>query len=79
MFLTLLSHQHHLVEYYLTMTKIALEISQVITCTLGVMYNVNVRHTESLMLIKKVSLIKFIYEFLVVVGGGISYISWEVL
>ena len=79
MFLTLLSHQHHLVEYYLTMTKIALEIFQVITCTLGVMYNVNVRHTESLMLIKKVSLIKFIYEFLVVVGGGISYISWEVL
>ena len=79
MFLTLLSHQHHLVEYSLTVTKTALEIFQVITCTLGVMYNVNVRHAESLILLQKVSLIKFIYEFLVVVGGGISYISWEVL
>ena len=50
MFLTLLTHQHHLVEYYLTMTKIAMEILQVIVCTLGVMHNVNVGHTESLML-----------------------------
>ena len=45
-FLTLLTHQHHLVEYYLTITKIALEIFEVITCTLGETYNVNVRHTE---------------------------------
>ena len=61
------------------MTIIALEIFQVITCTIGVTYNVNVRHAESLMLFKKVSLIKFISEFLIVIGGSISYISWEVL
>ena len=42
-FLTLLTHQHHLVEFYLTMTKMALEIFQVITCLLGVTYNANVR------------------------------------
>ena len=55
-FLTLLAHQHHLVEYYLKMTKIALKIFQVITCTLGVTYNVNVRHPESLMINVVVSL-----------------------
>ena len=66
------------------MTNMALEIFQKITCTLGVMYNVNVRHIESLMhmvaLLRfiKVSLIKFIQEFIVVVGGGISYIRWEI-
>ena len=75
--LTLLTHQHHLAEYYLTVTKVALEIFQVITCTLGVTYNVNVRHTESLMKNLVVSLavyksfFKFIQEFIVVVGGGI--------
>ena len=36
----LLLHQHHLVEFYLTMVKTALEIFQVITCSLVVMYNV---------------------------------------
>ena len=76
--LTLLTHQHHLAQYYLTVTKISLEIFQVITCTLGVTYNVNVRHIESLIInvvislaVYKVSLIKFIQEFIVVVGGGI--------
>ena len=83
---TLLTHQHDLIEFYLTMAKTALEISQVITCSLGVTYNVNVRHTKSLMLwirwspmrFIKVSLIKFIQEFIVVVSGVISYIRWEV-
>ena len=56
LFLTLLTHQYHLVEYFLTVTKIALEIFQVITCTLGVTYNVNVRHTESFMINLVVSL-----------------------
>ena len=55
-FLTLLTHQHHLVEYYFTVTKIALEIFQIITCTLGVTYNVNVRYNESLMINMMVSL-----------------------
>ena len=55
-FLTLLTHQHHLAEYYLTVTRIALKVFQVITCTLGVTYNVNVRHTESLMINVVVSL-----------------------
>ena len=49
-FLTLLTHQHHLVEFYLAMAKMTLVIFQVITCTLGVTYNLNVRHTESLVL-----------------------------
>ena len=49
-FLTLPTHQHFFVEYYLTVTKIALGILQIITCTFGVTYNVNVRHTESLMI-----------------------------
>ena len=76
-FLTLLTHHHHLGEYCLTVAKIALEIFQVITCTLGVTYNVNVRHTESLMknlvvlLAVYKSFFKFIQEFIVVVGGGI--------
>ena len=77
-FLTLLTHQHRLVEYYLTTTKKALEIFQVITCTLGVTHNVNVRHIESLMTNRwsplpfiKASLIMFIQGFIVVVGGGI--------
>ena len=62
------------------MTKIAFEIFQVITCTFGVTYNVNVRDTESLMINMVVSLavykhfFKFIQEFIVVVGDGISYI-----
>ena len=56
-FLTLLAHQQHLVEYYLTMTKIALKIFEVIiTCLLGVTYNVHVRHTESFMINMVVSL-----------------------
>ena len=55
-FLPILTQQHHLIEYYLTVTKIALEIFQIITCTLGVTYNVNVRHTESLMINMVVSL-----------------------
>ena len=50
LFLTLLTHQHHFVEFYLTKTKTALETFQVITCSLGVTYNVNVRHTKSMML-----------------------------
>ena len=54
--LMLLTHQHHLAKFYLTMTKMALEIFQVITCTLGMTYNVNVKHTESLMLNMVVSL-----------------------
>ena len=49
-FLMLLTHQYHLVKFDLTMAKVALEIIQVITCTLGVTYKVNVRDTESLML-----------------------------
>ena len=68
------------------MTKMALEIVQVITYTLGGVHNVNVRHNNSLMLNMLVSivvyksfLIKFILEFIVVVGGGILYIRWEVL
>ena len=77
---TLLTHQHCLIEFYLTMAK------TVITCSLGVTYNVNVRHTKSLMFwirwspmqFIKVSLIKFIQEFIVVVSGVISYIRWEV-
>ena len=56
MFLTLLTHQHHIVEYYLTVTKTALEIFQVITCTLEVTCNINVGHTESLMINMVVSL-----------------------
>ena len=48
LFLTLLTHQHHLVEFYWTMAKTALKIFQVITCSLGVTDNVNVRHTKSL-------------------------------
>ena len=86
MFLALLTHQHHLVEYYLTVTKIASEIFQVITWRLEVTYNVNLRPTGSLMIdmvvplpLIKVSLIKFIQEFIVVAGGGISYIHREVL
>ena len=84
-FLTLLKHQHHIVEYYLTVTKMALEIFQVITCMLEVTYNVNVRHTESLMINMVVSLtvyksfFKFIQEFIVVVGGSISCTCWKVL
>ena len=39
LFLTLLTHQHHLAEFYLTMPKIELEIFQKTTCTLGVTYN----------------------------------------
>ena len=35
-FLPFLTQQYHLVEYYLTVTKIVLEIFQIITCTLGV-------------------------------------------
>ena len=50
LFLTVLTHQHHLVESYLIMAKTALEISQVITSSLGVTYNINVRHTKLLML-----------------------------
>ena len=72
MSLTLLTHQHDLAEYYLTATKIAsILIFQVITCTFGVTYNVNVKHTEWLMInmvvslaVYKVSLIKFIQESL---------------
>ena len=47
--------------------------------------DVNVRHTELLMINVVVflavckSLIKFIQKFIVVVGGGISYICREVL
>ena len=55
-FLTFLTDQHPLVEYYLTVTKIALEIFQVMTRMLGVTYNVNVRHTKSLMINLVVSL-----------------------
>ena len=86
MFFMLLTHQHHLVEYYLTITKIALEVFQVITCTLGETYKENVRHTEPLILnlaislaVYKSSLITFIQLFTVVVGDGISCIRWEVL
>ena len=56
MVLTLLTHQHHIVEYYLTVTKTALEIFQVITCALEVTCNINVGHTESLMINMVVSL-----------------------
>ena len=59
MFLTLLTHQHHIVEYYVKVTKMALEIFQVITCTLEVTYNVNVGHTESLMINMVVSLVVY--------------------
>ena len=55
-FLALLTHQHHIVEYYLTVTKMALEIFQVITCPLELTYNVNVRHTESWIINTVVSL-----------------------
>ena len=48
-FLTRVTCQHHLVEFYLAMTNMILEIFQKITCTLGVTYNVNVRYIESLM------------------------------
>ena len=48
--LRLLTHQHQLVEFYLILAKTLLEIFQVITCSFGVTYNVNVRHTKSLML-----------------------------
>ena len=51
----LLTHQYHLVEFSLIITKMGLEIIQVITCTHGVTYNVNVGHTQSLMLNKVVS------------------------
>ena len=47
--LTHLTCQHHLVEFYLAMTNMASEIFQKITCTIGVMYNVNVRHYGSMM------------------------------
>ena len=56
MVLTLLTHQHNIVEYYLTVTKTALEIFQVITCTFEVTCNINVGHTESLMINVVVSL-----------------------
>ena len=49
-FLTLLTHEHHLVEFYLAIAKTAFEIFQVITCSLGMTYNVNLRHTKSMML-----------------------------
>ena len=76
----------HLVEIYLAMKNIASKIFQKITCTLGVKYNANARHMhiDSLiymvvfLAVYKVSLIKFLQEFIVVVGGGISYINWEV-
>ena len=55
-FLTLLTHQHHLVELYLTMTNMSSDIFEKITCTLGVTYNVNIKHTEPLMLNMVVSL-----------------------
>ena len=67
------------------MTNMASKIFQKIACMLGVMHNANVRHIESLMhkvvslWFIKVSLIKLIQEFIVVVGGGISYVRWEVL
>ena len=61
----------------------ALEIFQVIACTLGVTYNVNVWHTESLMLNMVVSLAghkslldKLIQEFIAVASEGISYIHF---
>ena len=50
LFLTLLTHQHHFVEFDLTMAKTALQIFQVKTCLLGVTYNVNVSHSISLIL-----------------------------
>ena len=63
----------------------ASEIFQKITCTLKVMYNLNVRHIESLMLnmvgspaVYKRFFVKFIQEFIVVFGGRISYIRWKV-
>ena len=45
-----LMHQHHLVEFYLTMAKKVFEVFQVVSCSIRVTYNVNVRHTKSLML-----------------------------
>ena len=82
-FLTRLICQHHLVEFCSEMTNMTSEIFQKITCTLGVMYNVNLRHIESLMhmvvsLAVYKSFFKFIQEFIVVAGGGVSYIHWEV-
>ena len=41
-FLTRLTCQHHLVEFYLAMTNMASEIFHKITSTLGVMYNVKI-------------------------------------
>ena len=87
LFLTLLTHQHHHVEFYLAMTNMASEIFQKITCMLGVMYNVIVVYISNYwcwlwwypLWFIKVSLIKFIQKFIVVVGGSTSYIPWEVI
>ena len=87
LFLTLLTHQHHHVEFYLAMTNMASEIFQKITCMLGVMYNVIVVHISnywcwiwwSPLRFIKVSLIQFIQKLIVVVGGSISYIRREVI
>ena len=58
-----------------------------ITCMLGVMYNVIVVYISNYwcwlwwypLWFIKVSLIKFIQKFIVVVGGSTSYIPWEVI
>ena len=69
-FLTPLTHQHHLVEFYLRMKKMALGIFQLITCAFGMTYNANVRYIKPLMLNMVVSLavykifFKFIQEFI---------------
>ena len=69
-FLTPLTHQHHLVEFYLRMKKMALGIFQLITCAFGMTYNANVRYIKPLMLNMVVYLavykifFKFIQEFI---------------
>ena len=61
------------------MTKMVLKVFQTITCTLGVTYNVNVRHTKSVSMVVslavyKIFFIKLIQEFIAIVGGGILHI-----
>ena len=69
-FLTLLTHQHHLVEFYFKSGKMALEFFQVITCAFGVTHDANIRYIKPLMLNMVVSLavykifFKFFQEFI---------------
>ena len=56
---TFLTHQRHHVEFCLTMAIVALGIFPKTAYTFGVTYNVNVKHTKSLILNMVVSLVVY--------------------